>query len=279
MVRPKIEFLESMIIRSCNLSCEGCTTFSDLRWSGYVTWEQGRNWLEPWTKRLDIQAWGVMGGEPLMNPDLRSWILGVRELLPDAQIRIVTNGLLLEKHWWVVDLLHEIGNSVFKISYHLSDPVTDKNIDKILHQYAWKPIKEHGIDRWITDKDFRFQVSRPEQFLKTFRGSYHDMKPHDSDPAKAFEICVQKRCPMLYNGNIYKCGTVGLTPSLLERFDWPNKELWEPFIDPGLSPDCDDRALEKFILNFGKPHRLCRQCPSQKDLSSMIDHIVTVKRK
>lgn len=279
MPKLSLEFLESMIIRSCNLSCEGCTTFSDLKWSGYIPWEQGKEWIEPWTKRLEIQSWGVMGGEPLMNPDLPQWLEGIRKLLPEAQIRIVTNGLLLDKHQWIIDTLHDLGNSILKISYHLPDERVDANIDQIMNRFDWKPVHEFGIDRWLSDREFRFQVSRPTQFLKTFQGPYNDMRPHDNTPSDAFEICVQKRCPMLWNGRIYKCGTVGLMPSLLERFNWPNLDQWQPYIDAGISPECSDQELESFVTNFGRPHRLCRQCPSTKDLSSLIDHTITVKRK
>ena len=102
---PNLEFLEVMLTSACNLSCHGCTTFSDLKHQGYVSWVDGKSWLEKWRTRLNIQAVGVIGGEPLMNPEIRDWIQGIRDLLPNAQIRFVTNGLLLKKHFDIVDLL------------------------------------------------------------------------------------------------------------------------------------------------------------------------------
>lgn len=268
-----------MIIRPCNLSCQGCTTFSDLTWAGYTTWEQGKSEIEPWLARLKFESWGVMGGEPLMNPDLKNWLKGIRDLMPETQIRVVTNGLLLNKHRWIVDLLHELGNSTLKISYHLPDSQLDQEIEFIQKRFAWKPVTEYGINRWLTDNEYRFQIARPDKFLRTFRGSYDNMMPHNNAPNEAFEICVQKRCPMMFKGRIYKCGTAGLTPDLLERFNYPNKEMWEPFIDAGLAPNCSDDDLARFVQNFGKPHKICRQCPTNKDIESLIDHTITVKRK
>jgi molybdenum cofactor biosynthesis enzyme MoaA len=120
-MKPTLEFIESFIINPCNLSCVGCTTFSDLETQGYSKWEDEKHWFEKWSKRIDFQSWGVMGGEPFMNPYLRDWIIGIRNLLPGTQIRIVTNGTLLDKHWDIINLLSEIGNCILKISVHIDD--------------------------------------------------------------------------------------------------------------------------------------------------------------
>ena len=65
-----IPFLEIQVNQACNLSCKGCSTFSDLKWNGYFTWEEGRSWLEPWIINIELPAIGYMGGEPLLNPQL-----------------------------------------------------------------------------------------------------------------------------------------------------------------------------------------------------------------
>ena len=276
---PILPFLEILIIRTCNLSCQGCTTFSDLKYSGYTTWDQGKNWLEPWTKRLEIQAIGVMGGEPLINPQITDWLIGMRQILPSAQIRFVTNGLLLERNWHIVELLQDLGNTVLKISQHVDDDRIDSVVEKIFSAWDWEPVEEFGIKRWGRKHNLRFQIAKPTQFLKTFRGEYHNMQPHNNNPAEAFDFCVQQRCPLLYNGRIYKCGTVGLTPELLQRYDYPNYDLWNPYIDAGLDNNCSEQDLNKFINNFGKPHQLCRQCPTNQDHSSIVDHQTTVTFK
>lgn len=275
----RLEFLEIMVIRTCNLSCQGCTTFSDLKYQGYTTWQQGRAWLEPWLDRITLEGVGVMGGEPLINPEIRSWLVGLRELMPDTQIRFVTNGLLLDRHWDIVELLQQLGNTVLKISQHVSTPELDNTIQRIHKNYNWTPIEEYGIKRWQGANRTRFQISQPTQFLKTFRNDYTRMAPHNNQPKEAFDICVQKRCPLLYQGKIYKCGTVALTPELLDRFGRPNWNQWQPYLVEGLEHTCTDSDLQKFIDNFGKPHSLCRQCPSHHDLDSMIDHVSTVEFK
>jgi len=277
--QPTLPFLEIMTIRTCNISCQGCTTFSDLKYKGYVSWDQGKSWILPWVSRFNIEAVGLMGGEPLINPDLVSWLTGIRALLPHAQIRFVTNGLLLDKNWHIVELLQELGNTVLKISQHVDDARINKVVDRIFSSWDWEPIEEFGIKRWARHNNLRFQIAQPLTFIRTFRGEYHSMQPHANNPSESFEICVQKKCPLLYNGRIYKCGTLGLTPELLERFNWPNADLWDSYIDPGLSVDSTDSELIAFANNFGKPHSMCAQCPSSKDVDSLIDHKTTVTFK
>jgi organic radical activating enzyme len=279
MTRRMLPFLEMMSTNVCNLSCAGCTTFSDLDHRGYMTWAQARQQIEPWLERLDIQAFGFMGGEPLINPDLRAWLVGIRELMPNTQIRFITNGLLLERHWWVVDLLDQLGNSVLKISKHVNDPRIDSAISQVFASRKWVAIKEFGIDRWHSPSGMRFQIASPTRFLKTFQGDYHDMRPHDNNIHDAFDVCVQQRCPLLHDSRLYKCGTAGLTPKIVQRHGMPNSALWQPYLTKGLDSDCSDRELDKFINNFGKPHAICRQCPSSKDHMSMLDHTKTVKFK
>jgi hypothetical protein len=217
-----------------------------------------------------------MGGEPLINPEVKNWILGIRELLPNAQIRFVTNGLLLNKHWDLVELLEQVGNCVLKISYHISTPELDDCISKIMSWRNWEGVNEFGINRWKSPQGMRFQIARPQKFLKTFQHNYENMSPHNNNPADAFKICVQKKCPMLNHGRIWKCGTVALTPALLDRMNRPNWNQWQKFIDTGLAPDCDQQDLELFVSNFGRPHGLCAQCPSEYDKNSMVDHTNTV---
>jgi hypothetical protein len=105
------------------------------------------------------------------------------------------------------------------------------------------------------------------------------MKPHDNEPDRAFRLCVQKKCPLLYNGKIWKCGTLALTPDMLERMGQPNLDLWKPYIQPGLHPDCDSQELADFVQNFGQPHAACRQCPTADDVHSILDHATTVTFK
>jgi organic radical activating enzyme len=279
MTKPVLPFLETMVTQACNLCCEGCSNYSDLSHKGYVSWEQARGDISSWLERVDIPDFGILGGEPLMHPQIEDWILGVRELMPKTQIRFTTNGLMLKEKFHIVKLLEEIGNCVFKITVHRNDSNVNWAIDKITNSYNWQPITEFGINRYTTGNRFRFHVKRPDVFWKTHIGTYEDMKPHHSSPAEAFKICTQSTCPLLYQGRIYECSSNGLLRDVLERMNWPNQEEWLPYLGNGIGSDCDDQKLLDFIDNFGKPHSMCGMCPSTQHTFSKLDHFDQVLTK
>lgn len=278
MAKLTLPFIETMITQVCNLSCLGCTNYSDLHHKGYITWEEGQQHLQTWLTRININDFGIMGGEPLLNPQVEQWINGIRELLPQAQIRFTTNGILLEKKFHVVEQLSQIGNAVLKITVHEQSTDIEQLIEKIFNSYAWEPVTEYGIARYKTSNQFRFQINRPTRFLKTYKNDYHNMAPHDNLPYESFKICCQQTCPLLYRGKLYKCSTAGLLKDTLNMLGNPNIEQWQPYIDAGIGPDCDNLQLQEFIDNFGQSNSLCRMCPSEKDIESMVDHTATVSR-
>jgi MoaA/NifB/PqqE/SkfB family radical SAM enzyme len=63
-MRPILPFVETMITYACNLSCAGCTNYSNYNMKGSVSWKQGKTWIEKWVAKLDISDFGIMGGEP-----------------------------------------------------------------------------------------------------------------------------------------------------------------------------------------------------------------------
>jgi hypothetical protein len=220
-----------------------------------------------------------MGGEILINPNIMSWLKGIRQLLPHSRIRFATNGLLVERNWPVIEWLYQDGNAVLKITKHVDDSRIESAIQRIQKTWSWDPIHEYGIDRWITDTGLRFQIREPKTFTQTFRGSYHNMQPWNSNPVSAFDHCHQQTCPMLYQGRIYKCSTSALTRTALERHGWPNTEQWQPFLDDRLNGSVDlnssDFEIQQFVNNFGHPHMTCKQCPTSIS-GADIEHRINV---
>ena len=277
-MKPTLPFLETMITQSCNLSCHGCTNYSDLKYNGYVKWQDGKHQLEQWLQVIDILDFGIMGGEPLINPEVRQWLAGIRTLLPNAQIRFTTNGELLHRHMDIIDLAHELGNVVFKISVHRNNSELETVIDQIFSNYDWQPVTEYGINRHRTSNNLRFQVNRPKTFIQTYRGQYVNMKPYNNTPSKSFDICIQKTCPLLYNGYIYKCSTQGLLEDLLSKLKIVDRD-WDQYIGQAITPGSGIEEIQNFINNFGKPHDVCAMCPAATDKESIIEHYTNVKTK
>lgn len=259
--RPLLPFVEVMLTQVCNLSCTGCSNYSDLTHDSYVQWGQGQAWFAAWSARLRFSDIGLMGGEPLINPEWQQWVIGIREMFPEAQIRFSTNGLLLAKHPDILDFFQDIGNLVFKITVHVDHRPLENWIAECFERYDWTPVEEYGINRWVTKSNVRLQINRPKTFLRPFKGNYESMSPWMSDPEKAFAQCIQKTCPLLYKGKIYKCSTSALLADTLSRFDYPNRQAWAPFMSNGISSDDPSSDILRFVQGFGKPEPMCSQCP------------------
>lgn len=271
-MKIQLPFLETMITQVCNISCHGCTNYSDLPSAGYVTWQQGQQQLEPWLEILSIPDFGIIGGEPLINPEVVDWIVGVRKLLPNSQIRFTTNGLLLHRHPDLFRVFQDIGNCVFKITVHHSTEFLENYIQDLVNTHDWTWTSEHGITRRVDTNGVRFQINRPDVFLKTYRGDYSNMMPHHSVPQEAFDICIQKTCPLLYNSKIYKCSTAGLLKDTLGKLNNPNIDQWQPYIDSGISANDSWQEIFEFAKNFAQPNKICAQCPTAQDQASLIPH-------
>ena len=280
MPKPVLPFVETMITYACNLSCAGCTNYSDYNMKGSVSWEQGKNWLEDWLEQVDILDFGIMGGEPTLNPECEQWLYGVRELMPNSQIRFTTNAVNFANKPDILDWCVDIGNTVFKFSLHEDKLYAMDAVKQVFDTYEWKPITEYGINRWIGPNNTRFQINSPTKFFKTYQGSFGKIRPHKNRPQEAFDMCVQQQCPLLYEGRIYKCSSIALLNRVLDDWQQPVTDEWRPYTDyQCISPDSTDKQIKKFINNFGKPHKICSMCPSSKDTDSIIDHRANVISK
>ena len=91
------------------------------------------------------------------------------------------------------------------------------------------------------------------------------MKPYNSDPIKAIDICEQRTCPLLHQGKLYKCSSLALLDQVLEDHNQLGDIDWQPYIDQGLRLDCDQTILEQWVDNYDNPHRLCSMCPTEEN--------------
>ena len=97
--KPVLDYLETEITEFCNLNCRGCCDFSNL------ATEKKIYELEEFTKDFrrmaelfsHIEKIRLMGGEPLLTPQLKEYVRTAREIFPTADIRMVSNGLLIPK--------------------------------------------------------------------------------------------------------------------------------------------------------------------------------------
>ena len=92
--------LDVDVVSHCNLNCAACCHFSPAADPTFLALE---DYLRDLAKLAKIEgvaeyfeAICLMGGEPLLHPELPAFIRATHDYLPEAQVRVVSNGLLLE---------------------------------------------------------------------------------------------------------------------------------------------------------------------------------------
>ena len=94
-----IEYLEHHIVDHCNLKCGGCSHFSPIADEWFESIEDFTKDFTELAKKTEgkVGVIRLMGGEPLLHPKVEDFLKITRNLFPNSQIQIVTNGLLIHK--------------------------------------------------------------------------------------------------------------------------------------------------------------------------------------
>jgi organic radical activating enzyme len=97
-VKPVLPYLEMHVVDQCNLNCKGCGHFSPIADEWFIDPEKYEHDIKQ-LKNLfsSIRTIRVMGGEPLLHPKIERLLLQTRKCFRKADIRIVTNGILLNQ--------------------------------------------------------------------------------------------------------------------------------------------------------------------------------------
>ena len=260
-----------MIAYSCNISCQGCISVSDIKRNGIAPYEEITQWLNKWQDIINPETVVIFGGEPCLHPNLIEICQDVRKTWPSTKIRLITNGYLLgnfDSLSW-----HQFDRFEMQISVHRKDHETFinqqiKNI--LLHKKGWKVKKFGGNDHkqiaWIHGNFIIFK-----SIFKDFVVPYNKgFTPHNSDPDEAHKICGAGATPILYKGRLYKCPPVANIIDITNTY-YKNYSGY----------DVKDN-LHEFVNNIGKPEPVCGFCPDSSQ-ATVINHFdknnVIVKQK
>lgn len=179
--KPKLPYLELHLANGCNLNCRGCSHFSPLFDRNSFPDANALLWdIARLAALFDgIGHLRLLGGEPLLNPDLLLILPEIRRLLPESRLTIVTNGLLADR----------LGESFIEAVSHLdiavrltSYPATQQTVRQTAAQY-----QARGIDA---------QASPLTSFFRLFLRK---------DRKNGFQRCELRHCVLLHNGRLWRC--------------------------------------------------------------------------
>lgn len=215
----EIDYAEFYITNVCNLACPGCNHFNNFNLKGYWRWNDLKETYSQWSQELDIKSIAILGGEPLLNPEFLNWAVGVSELWPDCMVRIISNGLQIDRVKGFYDVLKSnpriklwvgIHNKkhkqeiINKVKKFLSGDCTIK-FDQSNYYQSYMLITDSNNVTVRIEYNWWFHQGAIVKNLET-----KTLQLHSSDPEKSHAICHMKYCHTFINGLLYKCGPAAL---------------------------------------------------------------------
>ncbi len=252
LVVPK---LEMHLAHACNLACDGCTHYSNYGMRGLVRYAEAAGWLRAWSEHVRPINFSFLGGEPTLNPEVPDYLHLGRELWPKARIRLVSNGLLLDRRESIWPALQET-RAILVISIHSRRAAYQRRVQPML-QLARARCRELGID---------LELRRSwDNWYRTYRGSGRDMLPFAAgDPRASWANCENKICFTLHQGALWKCPPLAYLPMVARLFQLERKSEWRPYLayEP-LRLGSSEREIAAFFSR--KAESCCGMCPTRFD--------------
>jgi hypothetical protein len=236
----KLDYLETHLVDHCNLNCKGCSHFSSLSEKKFIDFISFQRDLQRLGELFDdISTIRLMGGEPLLHPDVNKFLDCARSIFPNSRICLVTNGMLLGRQpesFWEAIRRNDILIQVTRYPINLDVEAIKIEAEKFQSTLV--------ISELITS------------FNKFINAS------GDSDPAISFNECqALYRCPNLRDGKIYVCSFASLVHIFNNFF---KKKI------PVTRTDCiniHDNINGGDIIDFlNRPIPMCKWCLHDRPL-------------
>jgi organic radical activating enzyme len=277
--RILINRLEFYITNVCNLTCNGCNRYNNYKFAGWQSWDEAEPILTEWAKKIDIEHPVILGGEPLLNPDIVKWIEGLRRLWPDRSgVQVQSNGTRINAVKGLFDVLDPNTGNWIGISIH--DSNDKEEIFKRIREFLKNDVEESSDKNHPIGSDFQF-VHRPTKtavhawmsnkfvqsnIIQRVDGSF---TLYNSDPTVAHENCtfrIFKNYHMIH-GKIYKCGPAALMPEFDKQYPFDisaeDRKLLHSY-QPLAVEDFDQQGAN-FFKTIDNEIPQCKFCPENYD--------------
>lgn len=226
-----IKQVEMHVVDFCNLNCRGCTHYSPVFPKEYPDVEIRMKDVEKLKKKFThIINFYLLGGEPFLHPDIISYIRKTRKILPDTNIYIVTNGLLIPT--LNEEVLQTIYDNEVIVSISEYEP-THRIINKII-----STLDKYGIVYQIRPFDIKQKFNLP---LTLDKNNHYARK------------CISNGCVNIWQGKIARC------PSLM-YIDVLNEKFGLTLPNEGIISLDDSLQGRELLKELKKEVPLCQHC-------------------
>lgn len=191
--RVQTRALEYHITDHCNLRCDHCCSFSPVLKKWFADPVQFREDLLAVRRLVRPQFLKIVGGEPLLHPQLEELLATAHELQVGARIQLTTNGILLAKlspRSW--DCIQMLSVSLYP------DPALPRDL---IRDIARQAARRNVEVSWKVQDKFtcldRAEMASPEEARETFAGCW-----------------IRHRCNSIKHGRFYSC----TRPQYIQKF-------------------------------------------------------------
>jgi hypothetical protein len=239
--RVRVEAFELHVAEHCNLKCANCCNMSPLVTEKLLTVAEVESFVARMAGVLVADVVKIMGGEPLLHPELPAVLRVLRASGIGDRVRLFTNGLLLpampEAFWEALDEL--------TISNYTSAPV--------------KPAVLAMVRERARRHDFVLNVKPVGEFTQVLSPRF---QRDDAVTQRTFERCwLRHRCLVVRDKRFYMCTRAAYADDFLHRVAHEAPPAPLDRSGDGIAIDAPDlaAALESY-LNREQPLGACRYC-------------------
>ena len=221
----------------CNLNCKGCGHCANLFSESFPSSESYRRDLLRISELFaGVGLVRIMGGEPLLNPELPGLIRMTREILQTSEIHIVTNGLLLER--MPEEFYRMLRETFTLVDISLYPPVKNQ---------------KEQIEKMLLRAGLQYHITEADEFYRRFT------LEEGSDKNEVFRKCSTRTCHCLRDGKISAC-IVPFSTEILNRVYGLHIPVdgWIDLYEEGITGDEINQRLDL-------PLELCSHCRKEKE--------------
>lgn len=237
--RKELETVELHAAEHCNLNCKFCSMFCGLVkepvFPNYEFTKRGMKELKRYIKH--VKKVRIVGGEPLLNPELERYIDMVRDIYPYTDIRLISNGILVKN-----------------MRDSLIQSLVRNNVTFIVTGYQPLMDKQEEIHQFLESKGVRHSIGH---LVMEFQKIY-DYRGNGFSESN-YNVCNWKKsCATLYENKLAPCFPPFVIHYMSEAFDLdiPESGILDLY-EKGMSSE----RIHRF---FDTPFDLCRYCADKR---------------
>lgn len=233
-----LPYLEFHVTEHCNMNCKGCGHFSCIAEPEFANIDQHIKDMERLSELVNFDILKILGGEPLLHPQINDFMKVTRKFFPKSFIVLLTNAILLPTMpppFW--------------------ETVVQNNIAIFITLYKPMAEKKQEFINLLNSHKVRGNIIETTKFFSRLdiTGSQNS--------SESFDHCKVKSCRFLESGKMATCCFPFLTRHLNKKF---NLNIFDD--DNGIidihNPELNAESLIKFL---NTPFEMCKYCTRKEE--------------